>query len=453
MNINVEHQPNCRAIAHVDVSPAEVTQARNDIVAHYASIANIPGFRPGKVPASVILKRYKDAVDSELSQRLVNNGCGEAIRKEKLEVLQLLEVKDAKMREDGSFTFTAELAVAPSFELPDYKGIPVKLAKLEVTEHDIDHELFHLRENRANFEDVERAAGAGDVVALSYTVSLEGQPLGEVHPDLPDIFKGSEENWFMLDEQHDFLPGFTAGLIGISKDETRPLSLPVAEDFHNEALRGKTLELSVTCKNVKVRKLPELNDEFAKTLLGEEGTMEQLRTEVKDSILRRKEQARDNELSNQVLAHLHDKLDFELPDHIVSNEAQRRTNDIAMRAQRGGMSEEEIMSKQEEIINSATQQAKQSVRVSFILEKVAEKEDLAVSDAQLSMALSNQAARTKMTPKQFMAQAHKTGLVDRLRGDLRLDNAIQFLKSHAVIEEIESTEDKHDCAFEKGEAA
>ena len=449
MNINVEHQPNCRVTAHVDIPADYVKTQRDQIIAYYSSIAKIPGFRPGKVPASIIMKRHKEAVEGELESRLINNGCVEAIQKEKLEVLQLLNVKDQKFRDDGCFTFTAELAVAPKFDLPDYKGIPVKLAKLDVTNHDVDHELFHLRENRASFDDVERAAAKDDVVVLAYTVTLDGKALSETHPELPDILKGTEENWFLVNEEQDVFPGFAAGLVGIKKDEARTLSLPLPEDFHSEVLRGKTIELAATCKGVKERKLPEINEEFAKSLLGDEGTVEQLRTEVKNSISRRKEQARDNELANQVIAHLHDKLDFELPDHIVSNEAQRRTNDIAQRAQKGGMSEEEIMSKQEEIINSATQQAKQSVRVTFILEKVAEKEELMVSDAQLSMALSQQAARSKMKPKQFMAQAQKSGLIDRLRGDLRLDNAIEFLKSNATIEEVEPEGEKHDCAFEK----
>jgi trigger factor len=453
MNINVEHQPNCRVIAHVDVPAEQVTKQRNDIVAYYSSIAKIPGFRPGKVPASIIMQRHKDAVNEELQSRLINAGCYEAIQKEKLEVLQVLNVKDQKFRDDGCFTFAAEIAIAPKFELPEYKGIPVKLAKVEATDHDIDHELFHLRENRATFEDLDRPAAKGDVVAVGYTISMDGKPLAETHPDLPDILKSTEENWFMLEDDQDFIKGFVEGMIGIKKDEARTLTLTIPDDFHVEELRGKTVELAATCKGVKERKLADINDEFVKTLLGDEGTVEQLREEVKNSILRRKEQGRDNELSNQVIAHLHDKLDFELPEHIVANEAQRRTNDIAQRAMRGGMSEDEVMSKQDEIVNSATQQAKQGVRVSFILEKIAEKEQLAVSDAQLSMALSQQAARSKMKPKQFMAQAEKSGLIERMRGDLRLDNALQFLKANAAIEEIEPSADKHDCAFEKGEAA
>jgi trigger factor len=152
------------------------------------------------------------------------------------------------------------------------------------------------------------------------------------------------------------------------------------------------------------------------------------------------------------MAFLHDNLNFDLPQEAVEREAQRRTNDIAMRAQRQGLAEDEIMKNQEEIVNTATQQAKQSVKVSFILEEIAKKENLQVSDAQLSMAVANWADRSRTPVKKFIAQAQKNGMIDRMRDDLRLQNALEFLKEQAVVEDIEPAEDKHGCAFEEGKA-
>lgn len=452
MNINVEHQPNCRAVLHVEVPAEVVKKQRIQIVNYYAGVARIPGYRPGKVPASVIEQRHKDAVDSELQNRLVNNGCYEAIKKENMEVLQVLSVRDTKLATDGTFSFTAEVSTAPKFELPEYKGIPVKLEKVEVTDHDVEHELFHLRERQQQFDDVSRPAQMGDAVVLNYVAKMDGQPLEETHPDLPVHFRKIEGNWFLLDAEEDFLPGFYAGLVGISEGESRELTIGLPDDFHNDVLKGKNIELAINCTGVKQKKVPELTDEFAKSVLGENANLEILRAEVANSLRQRGEQARETSLTNQVLGHLANKLDFELPQEVVEREAQRHANDMAMRAAKQGMPEDEILKHQDEILTNAATQAGHNVRTAFILEEVAKKEKLVVSEAEMNFAVQNWAARSKMPVKKFIAQAQKNGLLDRLREDLRMQHAIDFLKRHAVIEEVSTPAEKHDCAFEKGEA-
>ncbi len=438
MNINVEHQPNCRAIAHIRVPAEEVAKQRSAITAYFATQVRLPGFRPGKAPAAAVQKRFGDDIRSELEKQLINDGLRTAIKNEGLEVINILSVTDKILHEtDQSFSFSAEMSLAPKIELPEYKGIPVKLARIEVTDADVDHDILHLRERYATFADVERPAALGDAVVLGFTGSLEGQPLGEVLPDAPEHLKQIEENWFLLDAEEDFLPGFYAGLVGITKDEQRTLSLTLPEDFAFEGLRGKTLDLAVTCKGVKDKVVPALDAEFIQKIGGGEMTEETLRGEVKEAVRRRREQARETAKSNQVIAHIFEKVEFDVPQDIVNREAQRRTNDIAMRAMQQGISQDELVKQQDEILSNATNQAKQSVKVSFILEQVAKKEGLSITDEQLTYALANMAARQKKPVKKFMAEAQKNGMIERMRDDLLLESALQFLKDNAQIEETE----------------
>lgn len=438
MNINVEHQPNCRAIAHIRVPAEEVAKQRSAITAYFATQVRLPGFRPGKAPAAAVQKRFGDDIRSELEKQLINDGLRTAIKNEGLEVINILSVTDKILHEtDQSFSFSAEMSLAPKIELPEYKGIPVKLARIEVTDADVDHDILHLRERYATFADVERPAALGDAVVLGFTGSLEGQPLGEVLPDAPEHLKQIEENWFLLDAEEDFLPGFYAGLVGITKDEQRTLSLSLPEDFAFEGLRGKTLDLAVTCKGVKDKVVPALDAEFIQKIGGGDMTEETLRGEVKEAVRRRREQARETAKSNQVIAHIFEKVEFDVPQDIVNREAQRRTNDIAMRAMQQGISQDELVKQQDEILSNATNQAKQSVKVSFILEQVAKKEGLSITDEQLTYALANMAARQKKPVKKFMAEAQKNGMIERMRDDLLLESALQFLKDNAQIEETE----------------
>lgn len=438
MNINVEHQPNCRAVAHVRVPADQVGKERDEIITYFASMVRIPGYRPGKTPKTIVAKRYENEVKDELEKQLISSGLRQAVKSEGLELLSVLAVNDKRYHDtDKSFSFTIEMTLAPKFELPEYTGIPVKLPRIEVTDADVDHDILHLREHHTTYEDVERAAAIGDVVVLSVTGSLDGQPLGEAMPDAPDHLKEMKENWFLLAEEDDFLPGFYAGLVGIAKDEERTINVTLAEDFRFEGLRGKTIALTAKCHGVKDKVVPELTDELIKKVGGEEMTAETLREEVRAAIRRRRELARDAAKSNQVIAHLTEKVEFELPQEIVNREAQRRTNEIAQRAMQQGIGEEELVKQQDDILSSATNQARQNVKVSFILEQVAKKEALEVPGQKIAMALARIAEHQRTPAKKFMAEAQKNGLIDNVRSDLLLQEALEFIKDKATVEETE----------------
>jgi trigger factor len=173
-------------------------------------------------------------------------------------------------------------------------------------------------------------------------------------------------------------------------------------------------------------------------------TLETLRNEVRDAIRRRKEQARDADKGNQVIAHIFEKVEFDLPQEVVNREAQRRTNEIATRAMQQGVPEEELIKQQEEILNSATNQARSNVKVSFILEQVAKKEALEVPGQKVAMALAQIAERQNKPAKKFMAEAQKNGVIDSVRSDLLLQEALEFLKANAVVEETEPEAEKCD---------
>lgn len=438
MKITVEKQPNCRATVRVNVPAEHRNKQRRGLVAYYSQRVSLPGFRPGKVPAAAVERRYAQEISQELERILIEEGLREAVRQESLEVLGVLEVSDRNTDlQDQSFSFTAQLSLAPQFELPAYKEIAVKLPRVEVSEADIDHDLLHLRERYGRFEDVQRPAALEDCVVLNYEVSLDGKPVNESIADAPAHLVGGSESWFLLAETEDFLPGFYAGLVGIEQGSKRSLTLTPGEDFQPEALRGRTLVLEVNCVAVKQKTVPPLDEDFLKRIGGDEMTMEKLRAEVRQAIERQREQSREAEKANQIIAHVAGAVEFDLPADIVNREAQRRTNDMAMRAMQQGVAQEELVAQQEQILSSAMQQASSSVKVSFILGEVARKESLSVSQEQLMSALAHLASRQKKSVKKFMQEAQQNGLIDRVREDLLLEAALQFLKDHAVVEEID----------------
>jgi trigger factor len=445
MNITVESQPNCHAVLHVEIPSADVKRERDTVTTNYARYAKLPGFRPGKAPRAVVAKKFESEIKGELENALVRSAYQEASKRGEVEILNVLEVKDQKFQTDDSFTFVLNVSTAPKFELPEYKGIPVKLPRIEVNDADIDHEITHLRERFQTFTDVEREAAMGDFLVLQATGHVDGKSIEEAHPDAPAFLKKIDGNWFQLESEEKFLPGFFTALVGIKKDDTREVKIDLPEDFPFEPLKSQSVTFQVTATAVKEAQLPELNDEFA-AKLQPELTLEALRNELRNSIQQRREQANDTAKTNQVIAHLADKLEFELPQESVNREAQRRTNDIAMNALRQGMDEQAILEAQAQIVSAATQQARQNVKVSFILEEVAKKESLRVTEEQLRRALAQIAMRQKVTPKKLLADAKKNNLIERLQGDILMDNAVQFLKQNAVVEETEP--EHNDCGHD-----
>lgn len=444
MNITVETQPNCRAVFRIDVPSDDVRREREKVTDKYARHARLPGFRAGKAPRAVVAKRFEPQIKEELQEALVGLGYREAVKRDDVEILSVLGVKEQSLHPDESFSFALEVNTVPHFELPEYKGIPVKLPRIEVTDADIDHDLLHLRERFKSFNDVERGAELGDYAVINATASLDGQPVADTMPEAPAFLKKIDGNWFELSSTENFVPGFYAGLVGIKKDETRDISVTLGDDFAFEPLRGKTVVFHVTCTAVKEALLPELNDEFAKKV-NDQWDLAQLREEVRKAITHRREQSREESKTSQVISHLAEKLEFELPQDVVNREAQRRTNDIAMNAMRQGMAQEAIMEAQDQIVSAATQQARQNVKVSFILGEVAKKEKIIVEQDQVRRALSSLAARQK-NPKKFLAEAQKNGMIGRLQEDLLLENALAFLKENAQVEETDPVKD--DCGHD-----
>ena len=445
MNITVEPQPNCRATLHIEIPPADVKKERESVLNNYALRARLPGFRPGKAPKQVVATKFAGEIQEELQSALVRRGYSEAEQRDDLDILNVVDVKDTTLHKDESFTFTMEVSTAPRFELPEYKGIPVKLPTVEVTDADVDHQLLHIREHHRTFQDLDREAAMGDFIVIDATGTVDGQPIADAFPEAPASLKKVDGTWLEMTEKEKFLPGFFAALQGIKKGETRDVTVALPEDFPFEPMRNKTVVMSVHCKELKQGNLPELDEAFAHKI-NPSWDLEQLRSAVRDSLQQRQEQAREEKKTNEIISFLGDRLEFELPADVVNREAQRRTNDIAMNALRQGMNQENIMAVQDQIVSAATAQARQNVKVRFILSEVAKRERIKVSEIQIQTALANIARQRKISPKKLMAEARKNNLVEAVHHDLLLDNALDFLKQNAVIEDI--APEKEDCGHD-----
>lgn len=448
MNITVEKQADCTATLNAEIPAELVSKERKSIVKAYSAQAKIPGFRPGKTPVSVIEKRFGDAIKEELESRLINEACSGALKQdEELKVLHFKNPEVIKHNDDGTFTFTMPLILAPTFELPEYKGIEVKLPSAEATDEELQRELDGVLERYADYKDIEdRALQSDDIAVIDFTSTLEGKPLEEALGKPAGILGGKEDYWVKLQDDA-FLPGFSEQLEGAALNEEREVTCSVGDDFPLEDLQGKDLVFAVTVKGIKEQNLPEMNDAFVADTLqfGKDKTVDDLKELISEQITQQKSQQINESKVNQIVEQLIERVDFDLPEELVAAEAQGSADDMVARGAQAGLSDEEIEAQQADIIATAQIQARNNLKTNFILQEIAQAEDISVSDTEMAQRVTAMAKQEKKPVKSYARELQRSGRISSIQNSILVGKAIDFLVDNAVIEEIEveteSTED------------
>ena len=439
MIINLEKLPDCKALLRIEF-PSEDTRAeRNQIIKLFSKQAKIPGFRPGKTPANVIEKRFKSEIENEFEDRIVRKAIQKNNEENKIDIINIKEIRDQSHNSDGTYTATIELIVAPDFELTDYKGIEVTVPKTDVNDEQLEESLSQIRERFAHYEDVkDRGIQMGDFVVINYKGSVDGKAVGEVLPLAPATLAQNTGFWLKMDE-NSFLPGFCTPLIGLKENDTKSVNVTIPDDYEAEELRGQSLDYEVEIVEIKEQRLPELDDEFAEKI--EPGkTLDQLKETLREQMQEQRKGYRQEMITNQILSKINSELEFELPQEIVMRETQSRVNDIFNSNTERGVSEEELVEHQEQIIESAGEQANNSVKTSFILEQIAEKEKIEVGQEEVLNRVNEIAARQKTSVKNLTKQLQKKNGFGRIINGLKIQKTLEFLRDSAVIKEVEPEE-------------
>ena len=439
MIINLEKLPDCKALLRIEF-PSEDTRAeRNQIIKLFSKQAKIPGFRPGKTPANVIEKKFKSEIENEFEDRIVRKAIQKNNEENKIDIINIKEIRDQSHNSDGTYTATIELIVAPDFELTDYKGIEVTVPKTDVTDEQLEESLSQIRERFAHYEDVkDRGIQMGDFVVINYKGSVDGKAVGEVLPLAPATLAQNTGFWLKMDE-NSFLPGFCTPLIGLKENDTKSVNVTIPDDYEAEELRGQSLDYEVEIVEIKEQRLPELDDEFAEKI--EPGkTLDQLKETLREQMQEQRKGYRQEMITNQILSKINSELEFELPQEIVMRETQSRVNDIFNSNTERGVSEEELVEHQEQIIESAGEQANNSVKTSFILEQIAEKEKIEVGQEEVLNRVNEIAARQKTSVKNLTKQLQKKNGFGRIINGLKIQKTLEFLRDSAVIKEVEPEE-------------
>jgi trigger factor len=308
----------------------------------------------------------------------------------------------------------------PEFNLPEYKGLAISVPDKAVTDADVDKAIEDLRQQRADYVVVDRAAAKGDYVRLNYTGTVNGKPIAEIAPERP-IFGTQSGTWEEAGAEQ--APGVRAvvdGIIGLKAGDKKEVTQDFAKDFDVPALAGQTGSYALEVLEVREKRPAALDDAFLKSL--QCANLEELRSRVKDDLVSRKEQAARSAGREQIVKTLTDAVDFPLPESAIDAETQNLLRDYMQRQMSQGVPEEEFEKRKEELYNGARQAAASRVKLLMILLKIAEKEGVKVENEDLHQRIMQEAMMTRQRPEQ---------IVKRLQEDRQLLAQVQRSVLHA----------------------
>jgi trigger factor len=433
MTVTVENAAPCRKKVRVEVEAERVAGARAEILQEFRKVANIPGFRPGKAPEPMVEKRYAHEIDEELRKRIIPDTYRQALTEQKLRVVGYPQIESVNYQPGRPLIYTAAVDTAPEFKVPDYKGISLKRKEVPVQPQEIEQTLESLRDQQAEFVAVEgRGLRTGDFAVINYTGVADGKPIAELAPDAKTL--GENKDFWVLVSSDSFLPGFCDQLLGAQAGEKRQVLIDFAADFPQKPLAGKKATYFVEVTGIKEKKLPELNDEFAKKVGVE--TLEKLKEEIRKSHAAERENQVQSDVRRQIVDYLLSKTSFELPESLVAQETRSIVYDLVRENTTRGVSKEQLEQKKDEILGFATQNAKDRLRSSFVLDAIAQQEQIKVDEAEVEQRIAQLAQRYRITPEKLKAQLAERDGLGEIEEQLLVGKTLDFLLANAKVEAV-----------------
>jgi len=425
----------------IEIDPAQIRDAYDRISKQYSKEASVPGFRPGHAPTSVVRTRYKSEIRSEVLRELIPEAVNNAITEHSLNALgepnvELDNTTALEKLGEEPLTFKVGVEVLPEVQLADYKGLEVSRRKRPINEADVDRMIDGLRHSSASLQPVEdRASELGDTITVNARGNFVEEP---------------EEEEIKVDDVEVVLGGpgvqkeFTENLTGVRADETRTFQVEYPADFTSPGLAGKKVEYVTEVTSVRKKELPELDEEWVKSLGGDFESVDALKTKVREDLEARATAESDHLLREEIMKKLLDAHKFEVPESLVAHQTQYRLEAVARDMMERGIDPRNPEINWEGAHEEVKGQAEEDVRATMLLEKIAEVENIFVSDEEVEAEIDRVATASRQSKEQVRAALTKNGGERSIAHRLRNHKALDLLVENARITDAEWTEPSTD---------
>jgi trigger factor len=402
--------------------PSDIVDAEiNKVAKDYSKQAKLPGFRPGKVPATIVKQRFKDQILHDVMHGLIPRAVEEALQERGIEPVDTPNIKDVVLEEGQPLKFTAAVETVPAFDPGDLGTLSATRPSAAVTDEAVEQMLQRLRERSAKFEPVEgRAIADGDTAVLDID-RRDVDSEADRHENV-SIEIGGPAN----------PPGFDANLIGLSAGEEKTFTIHFPADYAVKEMADTDVTYVVKVKDVRRKALPELDDEFAKDL-GAFDSLAALREKIRADLEEDARESATRQVRSTILKQLSDRVTFDLPASLVEREIDRRLEEFARQLMQQNVDPRQAGIDWAQFREAQRDPARAAVASALALDEIARRENITVAAEDVDKEIDRFAARAGRTPAALRAQLEKEGGVARLYAGLRREKAVDLALTHATI--------------------
>jgi trigger factor len=423
MKVQIEELSPIEKKLSIEVENARVAEELNRAYTALGKQVKVPGFRQGKVPRRILEQRFREQVEDEVIQRVVQNAWLEAVREHKVEAVAPPQVtNNSGLKADAPFSFEARVEVKPKVEAKDYQGLPLTRSETTVEDKEVDDRLAQLRENMARLEPVEGrdVAQAGDFATVDYEATVDG-----------NAFPGSKAEGVTVElTPGELVESNVAALEGTKVGDTKELDYAFPADYRVEDVKGKTARFKFNLKGLKKKVVHELNDDFAKET-GEAQSMEELRGKIRTDLELGKRNKAQAEERDALLKSLIERNAFEVPSSMVERTIDNMLENRLRAMARMGMDPRRLNLDFARLREDLREEATKEVKGALLIEAIAQKENIQATDEDLEKKIEELAKEANqavsVVRKYFKGSEERQGLSLRLREE----KTIEFLKGQA----------------------
>jgi len=415
----------CRRELDLEIPADEVTKKIESVAKEFARVARVPGFRPGKAPVSLIRRRFAEDIKGEVLQSLVPERVEKAVSEQKLTPVSQPQVEKLDFIEGQPLKFRAVFEVLPEFDLGNYKGLSIEMPAMDITEADLTKTLDEMRERAAAFAPIEgRPVQDGDYVQLK----LVGTPQGGGEPLQADSVLchiGAEET------MQPFNDNLRAANIGDHKN----FDVAYPADYPDQKLAGKTYDYAVDVLGIKNKKLPELNDEFAKDV-SDAATLDELKKKVSESLEHQRDHRQKELQREKVIIELVKSHDFPVPEALVEHQMDVRLERVVRSLAAQGVDPRAVNVDWVSLRKRQQERATDDVKAELIIDRIATAENIDVTDEEVEHELEHMGTHSGESAEVVRARLTKQGALDRMKAKLRSDKTLDWLAQNAQVKTV-----------------
>jgi trigger factor len=421
MKVAVEPMTGCKRRLAVEAPSDVVQQAWEQAYGRVQKQARLPGFRKGHVPRSLVKVHFADEVRREVAEHLIPDVYRKALTEAQLDPVDEPDLQDVKLEEGAPLSFVAVVEVRPDIALGDYKGVEVEHSTPPVGDEHVGEALEHLREQHAQFRAVERAAAPGDLVIVDYTLAPEGHDATSATGY--EFIVGSGAVLAEIDQ----------AVVGMSAGQERNVPLRFAADHRMESLRDKSGTADVKLVEVKEKLLPDLDDEFAKSLDGTFETLEAVRAAARTQLEAQRAVVDRRGLEEKVLDAVLSKHEFSVPEAMVMRHIAHQVEHARDRMRRQGVDPDKLPWDYPKLVAELKPDGEKIVRRALLLQAIAEREGIETADGEIDAEVEKFAQAAQRPAPAVRRMMEKSGDLENLRGGIREKKTLDFLIEHAKV--------------------